>query len=425
MAQAGQFALHWPEAALIAGALCLLGALPALLLLRHLQRVRRERDEAQRLLQPLERELADQAVYLLDAAGRVTHWSAPAERLHGYAAAEVLGRHYGCLHTEEQRAGNVPQQTLELAAREGWHRLRVWRVRQDGTRWLAQVCLQALRDRGGRLIGFSSVERDVTERAQLLQALQQARAALAQAQMLAAVGRLSAGVAHEFSNVVHIVRTCVELLQRPPLPPARAAELLQMIKRNAARAASLSQQLLELTRRVPPVSMPTDVNAVVTEVVALLRQTFDEQIAVDLRVDEGLCWAQVNRAQLQAALVNLAAEVRDEMGAGGMLSLATGDELWPPAGAAGGARGHSRRYVVISLMHRGAPAPAAGNGLGAPPAGGALEMARSFLEPSGGRLSREVQEDGATIRMYLPRPGQQPTEAPPPPLSAPWPPGRS
>lgn len=395
MAQSGVAALSGSAGELIAGALLLIAALIVVVVLavRLALRLRAARQGAVRLQQLID-SVADRALLLLDAAGRVIGWSAGAERLYGYGAAQMVGQPHARLYTPEDCAERVPQDTLESAARVGNHGHSGWRLRQDGSLFFAESRIRALRDAAGRLVGFSSVEQDVSERLQQQQALAQARSALAQAQKMAALGRLSDGIAHDFNNVVQVISTCVEVLQRQSAGQPQPGEFLQMIKRNADRAAGLSQHLLALSRRQPPHPAPTDVNSVVGAVVELLRQTLSEDIVVELKIVEGLGWVLVDRNELEAALLNLAANARDAMSAGGRLSFATAEALGAPGSGGESRQGH---YVLISISDTGGADSATRT-----PVDPGLDLVRSLVEQSRGGLQMEREARGTTVRLYLP-----------------------
>src|SRR6185437_4902737 len=238
----------------------------------------------------------DHGLLLLDPAGCVRHCNAAARRLHGYGDRQIEGQHYDLLFTPEERRGRVAENELEAAARDGPFTARGWRMHRDGRRIMMETRLAALREPSGQLGGFSVVETDLSERLEQEQALAEARATLAGVQKLVALGRLSEGIAHEFNNVVHVIKTAVALLQRRGSADEQACGFLHMIKRNADRAAGLSQHLLALARRQPLKPVATDVNDVVATVVALLRQTLSENITVEEQLDEALSWVLVDRS---------------------------------------------------------------------------------------------------------------------------------
>ena len=119
--------------------------------------------ESERRFRLLVEGVVDYAIYMLDPEGIVTNWNAGAERIKGYTAAEVVGRHFGMFYPKEDRAAGAPDVSLETARREGRFEAEGWRVRKDGTRFFAAVVIDAIYERGD-LIGFAKITRDITER---------------------------------------------------------------------------------------------------------------------------------------------------------------------------------------------------------------------------------------------------------------------
>ena len=106
----------------------------------------------------------DYAIYLLDTSGRVMSWNAGAERIKGYSASEILGRHFSLFYPQEDRAAGRPDHMLEQAAKNGSTSAQGWRIRKDGSRFWADVVITALRNRAGVLTGYAKVTRDLTAR---------------------------------------------------------------------------------------------------------------------------------------------------------------------------------------------------------------------------------------------------------------------
>ncbi len=117
--------------------------------------------------------MIDYAIFSLDAHGYVTSWNLGAERIKGYKPEEIIGKHFSTFYTEEDRAAHLPEMVLRTAATEGHFTGEGWRVRKDGSRFWSNVVVTALRDDEGNLYGFSKVTRDMSERKQLQDALEQ------------------------------------------------------------------------------------------------------------------------------------------------------------------------------------------------------------------------------------------------------------
>ena len=106
----------------------------------------------------------DYAIFLLDRAGHIVTWNPGAQRIKGYSASDILGKHFSVFYPKEALERNWPQRELELAAQEGRIEDEGWRVRKDGSLFWASVAITALRDTKGEVRGFAKITRDLTER---------------------------------------------------------------------------------------------------------------------------------------------------------------------------------------------------------------------------------------------------------------------
>jgi len=130
-------------------------------------------DDSQQLLQLLIDGVVDYAIYMLDCEGLVHSWNSGAQRIKGYLPEEILGQHFSRFYVDEDRAKGLPSQALATAAREGRFEAEGWRVRKDGSRFWANVVIDAIHSEKGDLIGFAKVTRDITERQRAQEELRQ------------------------------------------------------------------------------------------------------------------------------------------------------------------------------------------------------------------------------------------------------------
>ena len=131
-----------------------------------------ERDlfESERNFRLLVQGITDYAIYLLDPQGHVTSWNAGAERIKGYKAKEIIGKHFSVFYTEEDKARGMPKRALEIALKEKHFIAEGWRIRKDGSRFFASVVIDPIYEKR-RLIGFAKITRDITEREKMLSEL--------------------------------------------------------------------------------------------------------------------------------------------------------------------------------------------------------------------------------------------------------------
>jgi PAS domain S-box-containing protein len=117
--------------------------------------------------------VTDYAIFMLDPDGHVASWNRGAERIEGYQANEIMGKHFSVFYPPEDIASGKTDRELKVAAAQGQYEEEGWRLRKDGSRFLANMVITALRDQEGKLRGFSTIARDVTQRYEMERKLHQ------------------------------------------------------------------------------------------------------------------------------------------------------------------------------------------------------------------------------------------------------------
>jgi PAS domain S-box-containing protein len=117
-----------------------------------------------RLFQLMAESVQDYAIFMLDPGGHIISWNPGAARAKQYAAHEIIGKHFSIFYTQADIERKWPQLELQRATMDGRVEDEGWRVRKDGSRFWAHVVITALRDESGKLLAFSKITRDVSER---------------------------------------------------------------------------------------------------------------------------------------------------------------------------------------------------------------------------------------------------------------------
>ena len=402
----------------IGGALALmitaLGGLLGWLSLRNTLRADAARHESEERFRQFVEGVTDYALFMLDPEGRVKSWNAGAQRIKGYTASEIIGRHFSIFYTDEDRARGEPERAL-ASARAGKYEAESWRVRKSGERFFASVVMNPVRDATGKLIGYAKITRDISARLAQEQALEQARAGLAQAQKMEALGHLSGGVAHDFNNVLHVINNAVAILSRASdFGAPEAQRCLDMIKRNAERASALTQRLLAFSRTQALDPKPVEPNVLVSGMADMLRQTLGERVRIETVLGRDVWSVLVDSNQLETAIVNLAVNARDAMPDGGTLRIATSNATLTEELARQQADVEPGDYAVIAVSDTGTgmtpdvrakafepffTTKAAGQGTGL-----GLSQVFGFIKQSQGHVTIDsAPGHGTTVALYLPR----------------------
>ena len=365
--------------------------------------------ESERRFRLLVSSVVDYALFTLNLDGIIQTWNPGAERLKGYTTDEIIGKHFSIFYTVEARKAGDPERVLATARNEGRFEGEGWRVRKDGTRFWANVVIDPIRNEDGRLIGFTKITRDITER----RALEQAREHLFQAQKMESVGQLTGGVAHDFNNLLTAVGGSLTLLKHMITDP-RAVKLLDTAESAVGRGSRLTQQLLTFSRQQPVNPEKANANELIASLASLLRHAAGENVQIRLDLSPLLWLCEIDRTQFQSALLNLVVNARDAIsGPGGIITIETRNCEIDEARAASLREIGSGPFVMLAVSDNGSgmsaetkakaiepffttKEPGRGSGLG-------LSQVYGFARQSHGQI--EIDTDvgrGTTVRIFLP-----------------------
>jgi PAS domain S-box-containing protein len=482
------------------------------------------------------------ALLLLDPDGHIVSWNRGAEVVTNHRAEEIVGRHFSCLYPAEDVAAGRPERELRIAATIGRFEGRGECVRKDGSRFLADMAIAAIRAPDGALHGFGAIVRDVTERATaealleagksrlrsliatmmdtvvdglitidrhgIIQSFNKACVALfgyspeevvgqnirilmpepyqsahdgyiaaylatgvariigagrevmgrrkdgstfpmelavgespqagnhafvgivrdvterreAETQReqlrhslkMEAVGQLTGGLAHDFNNLLAIIIGNLDMLREIQDGDPVTDELVRDALDSALRGADLTRRLLAFARRQPLQPERVEINEVIGAIVRLLARTLGENITIEMSLSPNVWPVQIDQAQFEAVIANLATNARDAMPRGGSLLIDTRNDHLDAAYAAAHADVTAGDYVVVEVSDSGIGMPpdillrifepffttkeqGKGTGLG-------LSMVFGFMKQSGGHITVYSEPGkGTTFRLYLPR----------------------
>ncbi len=358
--------------------------------------------ESHRLLNSVIEGTSD-AVFGKDKDGRYIMINSAGARIVGQTPPEVLGKTDAELFSEDS-ARRVNELDRRIMASEQPHTTEETMTAQGVTRIYLST-KGALRDEQGNVTGLVGIARDITE-------LKRMEEQFRQSQRMEAIGRLAGGVAHDFNNLLTVINGYTELALLQVDEEDPNSQILEEILSAGERASTLTRQLLAFSRKQVLDPQVVNLNALIGEVLKMLRALIGEDIELGFLPEAHLDLVKVDRGQFEQAIINLAVNARDAMPQGGRLTIETRNvaqtgeaayrEALPPG-----------RYVQVAVTDSGQGMDAEtkasifepffttkergkGTGLG-------LAMVYGFLKQSGGHV--EVDSElgrGTTFRLYLP-----------------------
>ena len=360
-----------------------------------------ERKRTAERLALLGREMAD-IIHVLDESFRVRFVTPSMTHILGYDPGSMVGVDaVSMIHEDDRKRFRAGLETL-LGEPGATLRSEYRALHADGTwRHMESVARNLVQHPG--IEGIVVTSRDVTERVRMQQIMDQR-------QRLESVGSLAGGVAHDFNNILTVIRGQAELLIADGGLTPEQTDDIRLIEESADRAAVLTRQLLAFSREQVLQPRIVDLPTLLDGVQTLLGRTLGDHIRLERRADPDVPPVNVDPAQLEQVVVNLAINARDAMPRGGTLTMALttetlgeGDPDDPPPGD----------YAVLRVSDTGCGIPQSlltrifepffttkpkekGTGLG-------LAMAYGVVRQSGGSLTVKSEVgSGSTFTIHLP-----------------------
>jgi PAS domain S-box-containing protein len=345
-------------------------------------------------------------VLVVDGDGRISYVSPSAARIFGERSEIVVGTNIRALVPSEDAVTLAP--IFQPTGREP--RSLVTRVKNAAGEWRdLDVVWSDLR--GDKAVGGIVLNcRDITERNELERKLQHA-------QKLDAVGHLAGGLAHDFNNVLMVIRGYTELL-RADLPPDASCQAdLAHMEQAVDRASTVTRKLLAFSRRQAVQPTVLDLNAVLGDLQPIFRQLMTDNVSVHLESDRELWRVKADQGQIEQVVVNLATNARDAMPRGGPLRIVTRNQRIDAARPIDGLPPGD--FVALEVIDTGTGMDDAvqarifepffstkprdrGVGLG-------LAMVHGIVTRAGGHVMVEsARGQGTTFRIFLPRTTETP-----------------
>ena len=264
---------------------------------REYEELLRRSEESFRLLVEC---VLDYAIFMLDRDGHFASWNSGAQLNKGYAAEEIIGRHFSTFYPPDVIASGWPQHELQMALQRGSFEDEGWRLRKDGSRFWASVVITALHDHEGRHIGFAKVTRDLTERRRVRTLEDEGRR----------ITTFLAMLGHELRNPLAPIMNAVSIMQLEHLESARLRMCRDIIARQLQQMVRLIDDLLDVGRitsgKIKLDFEPVRLASVVTDAIEMVQPLLEQhRHALSVSLDDRPVWVMGDRARLLQVVSNL------------------------------------------------------------------------------------------------------------------------
>lgn len=270
-------------------------------------------------------ESANDIVVSLDPYGTITTWNTAGEKITGFNAPEVIGRHITTLCTPKD--AEEIRQVLQNTAQPGKvEHLEVEITTKGGKKIPVAWGFSSMRSEAGTLVGLVGIGRDLTETKQL-------QAQLIQSAKLASLGVLAGGIAHELRNPLGISSAAAQIFMERPDDPQLLKECAQRIHAGINRASEIIEGLLKFARPSTRYNEPADINKILDETLRLIgKQLSTQQITVHKELDPSLPLINADGKLLKQVFLNIIINAYNAMPRGGQLWIRTEVEKgWHPS----------------------------------------------------------------------------------------------
>jgi two-component system cell cycle sensor histidine kinase/response regulator CckA len=275
------------------------------------------RKESSMKLQTAVMDAAANAILITDAAGTIVWINRAFTELTGYTREEVTGKTPRILKSLEQAPAFYEQLWSTICCGKVW-RGEIRNRKKDGSLYTEEMTITPFFS-GGRITHYIDIKQDVTEKKKL-------EAQYRQAQKMEAVGRLAAGLAHDFNNILGIIVGYSDISLRELEPEHLLVKNLMQIKRAAERAATLTKQLLAFSRQQVFYPRVINMNEVVEHLGDMLKRLVGDDVSITLNLSRALRNIKADTGQLEQVVMNLVVNARDAMPEGGQITIETRNE---------------------------------------------------------------------------------------------------
>ena len=367
-------------------------------------------DEGNGLYRLLVESVRDYGIFLLDTEGHVASWNEGAQRIKGYSAEDIIGRHFSTFYPEEDKLAEKPKMELEGATRDGRFEDEGWRIRKDGTQFWANVVITALRTGNGELVGFAKVTRDLTERRAAEQkAIEDAKRVTKAELANRTKSEFLAAMSHELRTPLNAIAGYADLLEMgiAGMVNPQQRDYIGRIRNSQQHLLGIINDLLNFSRieagQVTYNQSPVSLGQVVDAVVPLLEP---QAAAKGIRVERLRCPEEIigiaDRPRVEQIVLNLMSNAVKFTGKDGHIGIgcgSSGETVFITVSDTGAGIAEDQQEAIFEpfvQVGRTLSSANEGTGLG-------LAISRDLARAMGGDVTVEsIEGSGSTFTLMLP-----------------------
>ncbi|MFP4036739.1 MAG: PAS domain S-box protein [Desulfobacteraceae bacterium] len=289
------------------------------------KRMERELKEAHDFLNKIIQS-SPNAIIATDLKGEIILWNRAAEETLGYKAGEVLRR----MNISQIYPEGMARQVMKMMRSSEYGGVGLLRsypmvyLRRDGEVVEGNLSASIIYDPQGREMASVGIFVDLKERLEMERSLRDTQEKLLQSEKLAAMGKLTSQIAHELNNPLYGIMNTLELLKAEIPPESKRRRILEMALSETVRLTELLRKMLSFSRPDEEERQPTNMNTILDEILLLLgKQLQEHSIKVKTSFQENLPPVLASKNELRQVFLNMIANARDAMPAGGTLGVAT------------------------------------------------------------------------------------------------------
>ncbi len=263
--------------------------------------------------------IKEYALYVTNLDGNITYYGMGSELIFGWQKNEIIFKHVSMLHPPEDAKSKLPFIIAQVNSQEEFE-TELELIKKNGQRFPVTLTVSQFIDPEGKLAGYIFIAKDITEKRKL-------EYQVFQAEKMAAIGQLAAGMAHEINNPLFVIAGRLEMILAEKRLAQKFRSTLDIMNSQVDRIRKLVDRMLKFARKTPPKLEMLNINDVIEGVLPLLtyHKLPASNIEIEKYLDRGLPAVKGDLNQLQEVFVNLLINAYQAMPEGGKVTIKTTD----------------------------------------------------------------------------------------------------